>query len=314
MSTAHSENTALITHGDCLNHIMPHGHPEQVARLNAVSDALEGKPLLRIDAPLATDAQVARAHPQTHLDRLRADAPQKGMAPLDPDTWMSPGSLNAALRGAGGAVQGVDMVMAGEVRNVFVATRPPGHHAESELAMGFCLLGTVAIAAKHALEHHGLARVAIVDFDVHHGNGTQDLVQDDARILFCSTHQMPLFPGTGDPSETGIANNVVNVALSDGTGSTAFRQAMETHILPAVDAFQPELILISAGFDAHRDDPLAGLNLTEADFAWATTKICALAAAHASGRVVSCLEGGYELPALGCSAAAHVDALIAAGG
>jgi acetoin utilization deacetylase AcuC-like enzyme len=179
--------------------------------------------------------------------------------------------------------------------------------------MGFCLLGTVAIAAKHALEQHGLARVAIVDFDVHHGNGTQDLVQDDARILFCSTHQMPLFPGTGHPRETGIAHNVINVALPDGTGSQMFRRAFETQILPAVDAFAPQLILISAGFDAHRDDPLAGLNLTEEDFAWATTAICALAATHAEGRVVSCLEGGYDLPALGRSAAAHVDALIGVG-
>ncbi|MCZ4352485.1 histone deacetylase family protein [Roseovarius aestuarii] len=304
--------TALITHADCLNHIMPDGHPEQVARLQHVLDALADKPLMRVEAPLATEAEVLRAHPQAHLDRLRASLPRKGLAPLDPDTWMSPASLNAALRGVGGAVRAVDMVMAGEARNAFVATRPPGHHAEEQMPMGFCLLGTVAIAAKHALEHYGLDRVAIVDFDVHHGNGTQDLVQNDERILFCSTHQMPLFPGTGDPSETGIAGNVVNVALSGGAGSAAFRRALETQVLPAVDAFAPQLILISAGFDAHQDDPLAELNLTDDDFGWVTHAICALAATHASGRVVSCLEGGYDLSALACASAIHVDALMAA--
>lgn len=305
--------TALITHPDCLTHITPEGHPERVARLEHVLAALDGKALLRCEAPLASDDQLLRAHPQAHLDRIRATAPANGMAQIDADTWMSSGSLNAALRAAGGAAQGVDMVMDGSARNAFVAMRPPGHHAETSTPMGFCLFGSVAIAAKHALEHHGLSRVAIVDFDVHHGNGTQDLVEGDPRILFCSTHQMPLYPGTGHPSETGCDNNVVNVALPDGAGGQAFRRAFDAEIKPALDAFAPELILISAGFDAHRADPLAGLNLVEEDFAWATQAICALAATHAEGRVVSCLEGGYDLTALARSAAAHVDALIAAG-
>lgn len=306
--------TALITHSDCLQHINPQGHPEQVARLEHVLAALAGKSLVRVDAPLAEDAHLLRAHPKAHIDAIRAAAPASGLVLLDADTSMSPGSLAAALRAAGGAVHAVDMVMAGDVRNAFVACRPPGHHAEKTTPMGFCLFGNVAIAAKHALEHHGLGRVAIVDFDVHHGNGTQDLCQDDPRILFCSTHQMPLFPGTGQPSETGCDGNVVNVALPEGAGSTAFRQVMEGQVLPAVDAFAPEMVFISAGFDAHRADPLAGLDLVEDDFAWATRRICDLADVHAGGRVVSSLEGGYDLKALAASAAAHVDALMARAG
>ncbi|UXX82642.1 histone deacetylase family protein [Roseovarius pelagicus] len=305
--------TALLTHPDCLKHINPDGHPEQVARLEHILAVLRDKELTRTDAPLAEDALLMLAHPKAHVDALRAAAPTEGRVQLDADTSMSPGSLNAALRGVGGAVKAVDMIMAGEVRNAFVACRPPGHHAERSTPMGFCLFGTVAIAAKHALEHHGLARVAIVDFDVHHGNGTQDLCQDDPRILFCSTHQMPLYPGTGHPSETGCDGNVLNVALADGAGSAAFRQAMERQILPAVAAFAPEMVFISAGFDAHRADPLAGLNLIEDDFAWATEKICDLADVHAGGRIVSSLEGGYDLRALAASTATHVDVLIARG-
>jgi len=302
--------TALVTHPDCLNHITPEGHPEQVARLEHVLAALAGKDLLREEAPLADDALLLRVHPAAHLDAIRAAAPQAGAAALDADTWMSPGTLNAALRTAGGAARAVDLVMAGTAQNAFVATRPPGHHAETATPMGFCLFGNVAAAAKHALDRHGLSRVAIVDFDVHHGNGTQDLVQDDARILFCSTHQMPLYPGTGDPSDTGPHGTVLNVALAEGAGGQAFRQEMEAQVLAAVDAHAPEMIFISAGFDAHRADPLAGLNLVEADFAWATQAICDLADRHAKGRVVSCLEGGYDLAALASSAAAHVDVLI----
>ncbi|QIE45439.1 histone deacetylase family protein [Pseudohalocynthiibacter aestuariivivens] len=305
--------TALLTHPDCLKHINPDGHPEQVARLEHILAVLRDKELTRTDAPLAEDALLMLAHPKTHVDAIRAAAPTEGRVQLDADTSMSPGSLNAALRGVGGAVKAVDMIMAGEVRNAFVACRPPGHHAERSTPMGFCLFGTVAIAAKHALEHHGLARVAIVDFDVHHGNGTQDLCQDDPRILFCSTHQMPLYPGTGHPSETGCDGNVLNVALADGAGSAAFRQAMERQILPAVAAFAPEMVFISAGFDAHRADPLAGLNLIEDDFAWATEKICDLADVLAGGRIVSSLEGGYDLRALATSTATHVDVLIARG-
>ncbi|MBZ8118137.1 histone deacetylase family protein [Roseovarius sp. LXJ103] len=302
--------TALVTHPDCLNHKTPEGHPEQVARLEYVLAALKGKDMLREEAPLASDELLLRVHPAAHLDAMRKASPETGRALLDADTWMSPGTLNAALRAAGGAARAVDMVMAGSVGNAFVATRPPGHHAEAATPMGFCIFGNVAAAAKHALDHHGLARVAIVDFDVHHGNGTQDLVQNDARILFCSTHQMPLYPGTGDPSETGAHGTVLNVALPDGAGGAVFRQVMEGQILPAVDVFAPEMIFISAGFDAHRADPLAGLNLVEADFAWATQAICDLADRHCGGRVVSCLEGGYDLAALASSAAAHVDILI----
>lgn len=305
--------TALITHPDCLNHVTPEGHPECVARLSHVLAALEGKDLLRVEAPLASEDDLLRVHPQRHIDRVRSAEPAQGQVALDADTWMSPGSYRAALRCAGGAVRGVDMVLGGEVQNAFVATRPPGHHAETETTMGFCLFGNVAIAAKHALDHHGLSRVAIVDFDVHHGNGTQDLVQDDARILFCSSQQVPLWPGSGMAHETGPHDTLVNVPLAPDTGSAGFRAAMTQDILPRVDAFAPELLLISAGFDAHRADPLAGLALETADFAWATDALCALAAHHAGGRVLSCLEGGYGLHALAESAATHVDALIRAG-
>lgn len=300
--------TALITHAACLDHVTPPGHPEQVARLDAVLGALEGMDLVRLDAPLAAEDDILRAHPKAHLATVRAAAPSEGWRSLDADTHMSVGTLEAAFRAAGGVVRAVDLVMAGEVGNAFAAVRPPGHHAERETAMGFCFFGSVAVAAKHALDFHGLKRVAIVDFDVHHGNGTQDLVEDDPRILFCSSHQMPLYPGTGAADETGVGN-VVNVPLADGAGSAVFRAAYERQILPAVDAFKPELLLISAGFDAHRSDPLAGVMLDEADFAWVTEKLCDLADKHCGGRVVSALEGGYDLEALGVSARAHVEVL-----
>ena len=244
---------------------------------------------------------------------IRAAVPVSGLRSLDPDTHMSPGSFNAAMRGVGGNVKAVDMVLAGEVSNAFVACRPPGHHAEKSTAMGFCLFGNVAIAAKYALDHHGLNRVAIIDFDVHHGNGTQDLVWDYRRIFFASTHQMPLYPGTGAPSETGAHNNILNVPLDPGTGGTVFRQKMRDLVLPAVEAFQPEMIFVSAGFDAHRDDPLANLNLIEDDFTWATQAICDLADRVAGGSIVSTLEGGYDLEALAASAVAHVRVLMERG-
>ncbi|WP_113912074.1 histone deacetylase family protein [Roseovarius dicentrarchi] len=305
--------TALLSHADCLDHEVPRDHPERPGRLRAVLRALEGRDLLRLDAPQADDAAILRVHPQAYLDALTTAAPGEGFAAIDGDTWLSPGTLNAARRGVGGAIRAVDLVMDGTAQNAFVATRPPGHHAERSTAMGFCYFGSVAAAARHAQDHHGLARVAIVDFDVHHGNGTQDLVQDVPGIAFLSVHQMPLFPGTGDPSERGAFGNVVNVPLQAGDGSAAFRAVMERAILPALDAFAPELLLISAGFDAHRDDPLASLDLDEDDFAWVTEKLCDLADAHAQGRVVSCLEGGYSLRALANSVAAHVDVLIARG-
>jgi len=302
-------STALLTHPDCARHETPPGHPEQVARLAAVLDALADADLVRRAAPLAADDDILRVHPPGYLNTVKEAEPEEGWAAFDGDTFLSPGSVAAAYRAVGAAVTAVDMVMAGEVANAFCAVRPPGHHAEHGTAMGFCLFGTVAIAAKHALDHHGLSRVAIVDFDVHHGNGTQDLVEADGRILFCSTHQMPLYPGTGARHETGAHNTVVNIPLGNGSDGRDFRALVTTGILPRIDAFQPELILISAGFDAHRDDPLAGVELVEADFEWITERLCDLADTHAGGKVVSCLEGGYDLAALGRSARAHVDVL-----
>ena len=300
--------TALISHEACLGHITPPGHPEQVARLDAVLGALENMSLQRVVAPMAADDDILRAHPQAHMDVIRAAAPTEGWRSLDADTHMSVGTLEAAYRAAGGVVRAVDMVLGGHVGNAFAAVRPPGHHAERETAMGFCFFGSVAIGAKHALDHHGLKRVAILDFDVHHGNGTQDLVEDDARILFCSSHQSPLYPGTGAADETGVGN-VLNVPMPDGAGSKTFRDVWDRVVLPRVDVFKPELILISAGFDAHKADPLAGMMLEAGDFAWVTRRICDLADLHCNGRVVSALEGGYDLGALGASAVAHVGVL-----
>ncbi len=301
--------TALITHDDCLEHLTPRGHPERVARLEVVLKALAGKDLNRFKAPLAEDEDLLRVHPRAHLDRIATAEP----GALDADTFMSEGSHRAALRAAGANVMAVDMVMAGDVANAFAAVRPPGHHAEREKPMGFCLFGNVAIAAKRLLDHHGLSRVAIVDFDVHHGNGTQDLLWDEARVLFASTHEMPLYPGSGAITERGAHGNILNAPLKAGTDGPAFRKVMEREVLPALEKFEPEFLLISAGFDAHAADPLAGLNLTEADFAWVTHALCDLADKHCGGRVVSTLEGGYDLDALAASAAAHVDVLMERG-
>lgn len=305
--------TALLTHPDCLGHLTPPGHPERVGRLEAVLAAL-GAPrfdaLRREEAPLADEADILRCHPQTYIDALRAAVPEAGFVPLDADTHLSPGSFRAALRAAGAVTRAVDMVVAGGAANAFCAIRPPGHHAEAETPMGFCLFGNVAIAAKRALDHHGLARVAVVDFDVHHGNGTQDLLWDEGRALFVSTHQSPLWPGSGARHETGAQGNVLNVPLPPGTDGRGFRAAVESMVLPALEDFAPELVLVSAGFDAHARDPLAQMRLTEADFAWITREICTLAARHAGGRVVSALEGGYDLDALAASVAAHVGALM----
>lgn len=300
--------TYLITHPDCHAHENPPGHPEQVARLRYVLDALGPLGLKTLNAPLVADDDLLRVHPRAHIDNIRDAAPDQGWISLDSDTHMCPGTLTAALRAAGAAVMAVDRVMAGG-GNAFVAMRPPGHHAERETPMGFCFFGNIALAAKHALDHHGLDRVAIVDFDVHHGNGTQDLVEGDARIFFASTHQMPLYPGTGHAHEPGGYGNVLNAPLPDGAGSREFRRVMERSVLPAIDRFSPQFLLISAGFDAHRADPLAGMELTTDDFAWVTEQICDLADKHAQGRVVSCLEGGYDLEALAASALAHVTVL-----
>ena len=300
--------TALITHKACYDHVTPPGHPEQVARLDAVLGALDGLGLTQVAAPMAAADDLLRCHSQHHLDEIEAAVPAEGWRSLDADTHMSVGTLEAAYRAAGGVVRAVDLVMAGDAQNAFAAVRPPGHHAERETAMGFCFFGSVAVAAKHALEFHGLKRVAIVDFDVHHGNGTQDLLEEDDRILFCSSHQSPLWPGTGAAHETGVGN-VLNVPLAVGAGSAAFRAAYEAQVFPRVEAFKPELLLISAGFDAHADDPLANMELVDEDFAWVTSRLCDLADAHCSGRVVSALEGGYDLDALGRAARAHVEVL-----
>ena len=301
--------TRVYHHADCMGHVTPPGHPEQVARLAAVERGLSDLPVERHEAPIAADDEVLRCHPAAYLAKLRRAIPTEGWVALDGDTILSPGSLTAALRAVGGIAAAVDAVMAGQAQNAFVAGRPPGHHAETATAMGFCLFGTVAIAAKRLLDHHGLSRVAIVDFDVHHGNGTQDLLWDEPRILFASTHQMPLYPGTGRADERGAHGNILNHPLRAGTGSAAMRAAYDGHILPALEAFAPEFLLISAGFDAHSADPLASLEWQAEDYAWLTRRLCDLADRHANGRIVSTLEGGYDLAALQASVAAHVGVL-----
>ncbi len=308
--------TLLLGHSDCLLHRNPAGHPERVERLVAVNDELDGAAysgLIREDAPLVEDEAILRVHPEAYLRKLEKNTPQEGLLPLDADTVLGPHTLVAARRAAGAIVRAVDQVMDGAVRNGFCAVRPPGHHAETSTPMGFCYLGTVVIGARHALDVHNLERVAIVDFDVHHGNGTQDLVWEDERILFASTHQMPLYPGSGARNERGKFGQIVNAPLSAGADGVVFRQVMEDVVLPAVDAHKPQMIFISAGFDAHADDPLASLNLVEEDFAWATGRICDLAEKHCNGRVVSTLEGGYDLPALASSVGAHVKVLMERG-
>jgi len=309
--------TALYMHDDCLHHVTPPGHPERVERLEAIAQALTAAvfdALDRREAPLAARPDLLLCHPGSHLDRVVAAVPEEGWVSLDADTHLSPGSYQAALRAVGGNIAAVDAVLAGEIANAFVACRPPGHHAETETAMGFCLFGNVAIAARHAMDRHGLTRVAIVDFDVHHGNGTQDLMWTEERALFVSSHQMPLFPGTGDAHETGAHDNIVNVPLAPMTGGAEMRRAYETEILPALLDYRPELMLISAGFDAHAADPLANLNWTDGDFAWVTERLCDVAEDTCDGRVVSTLEGGYDLDALATSAAAHVRVLMERGG
>ncbi len=305
--------TLIIENPQGLEHDTPPGHPEQAARLKAVSEALATPAFDRAKretAPEALRADITQAHPEAYVDAIEAAIPQEGRSALDADTYASPGSRGAALRGVGGCIAAVDAVLDGHATNAFVATRPPGHHAERDRAMGFCLFGNIAIAAKHALERRGLSRVAIVDFDVHHGNGTQDILWDEPRALFISSHQMPLFPGTGAPTERGASGNVRNVPLSPGTGGTEMRAAYEAQVFPFLRTFEPEMILISAGFDAHAADPLANLNWTEEDFVWVTRGLCDLADELCGGRVVSTLEGGYDLPALAASVAAHVTELM----
>jgi acetoin utilization deacetylase AcuC-like enzyme len=306
--------TLFITHPDCIAHDPGAGHPESPARLSAVVEAMEEpqfRTLIRREAPLGRKSDAARIHGERFVEAVLASVPENGHAALDPDTILSRKSGEAALRAIGAITSAVDAVLAGEANNAFCAVRPPGHHAEPDRPMGFCLFNSVAIAARHAQAAGGLGRVAIVDFDVHHGNGTQAVAEDDPSLFFASSHQFPYYPGTGAADETGLGN-VVNVPLPAGTGSASFRRAYESRILPALDAFAPELVLVSAGFDAHRADPLAGLELEEPDFAWVTSRLMEAAQRHAQGRLVSILEGGYDLKALAGSAAAHVEALMKA--
>jgi acetoin utilization deacetylase AcuC-like enzyme len=306
--------TLLLTHPACLEHDTGYGHPERADRLRAVDDALAApafKKLMREQAPLADLAAIERLHPEAYVEMVRAAIPKHDHAWLDPDTVVSPGSWEAALRATGATLYAVDQVMAGKIDNAFCAVRPPGHHAEPSRAMGFCLFNSVAVAALHARAKHGAKRVAVVDFDVHHGNGTQAAFWTDKDLFYGSTHQMPLFPGTGALDETGVGN-ICNAPLAPGDDGKDFRAAWESRILPALDAFAPDFLLVSAGFDAHLKDPLAQLRLIEPDFAWVTEKLLEAAAKHTGGRLVSTLEGGYDLDALASSTAVHVATLMGA--
>jgi acetoin utilization deacetylase AcuC-like enzyme len=302
----------LYTHPACLQHDPGPGHPESPARLAAVLRALDHDrfaALDRVEAPRASREQLLRVHRAAHVERILDAAPVSGTLRLDEDTVISPGSAEAALRAAGAVVAAVDAVLAGDAGHAFCAVRPPGHHAMPERAMGFCLFDNVAVAAAHALAAHALKRVAIVDFDVHHGNGSQAIFEREPRVLYVSSHQSPLYPETGRENEHGVGN-IVNGCLSAGDGSYAFRELWDGLLLPRLHAFRPQLVLVSAGFDAHRDDPLAELQLGSEDYAWLTAKLVELAHRHAGGRLVSALEGGYDLAALATCTAAHVGELM----
>jgi acetoin utilization deacetylase AcuC-like enzyme len=302
----------LFTHPSTHAHETPPGHPERVERITAVEKAFLSSAfgtLTRAEAPLGKDEDIGRAHDANYVQMIRNAAPKQGWSQLDPDTFMSPGSLEAALRGVGAAVAAVDAVFKKEAVNVFCAMRPPGHHAETRRAMGFCLFNNAAIAAHYARARFSAERVAVVDFDVHHGNGTQDIFWSDANLFYGSTHQMPFYPGTGARSETGVGN-IFNAPLRAGDGGRVFREAMRSVILTALDKFAPDLIIISAGFDAHYNDPLGGLELTEDDFVWATLELMQAADKHCGGRVVSVLEGGYDLATLASCVSTHVQTLM----
>jgi acetoin utilization deacetylase AcuC-like enzyme len=309
--------TLLYMHPSSLEHDTGPGHPESIGRMRAIIAILEREErkgalvgLERREARRATREQLERVHTARYIDAVLGAEPESGHVRLDPDTVMSPGSAEAGLRAAGAAVAAVDALLGGGADNAFCALRPPGHHAEAERAMGFCLFNSVAVGARQALEVHGLESVSIFDFDVHHGNGTQHIFEREPRVQYLSAHQWPLYPGTGAREETGVGN-IVNRPLPAGTGSKEWRRVVEADILPAIDAFAPALIMISAGFDAHRADPLAMLELVEDDYAWVTTALVQLARKHCGGRVVSVLEGGYDLTALANSALAHLNVLRA---
>tara|TARA_R110002096_G_scaffold72077_4_gene171987 strand:+ start:90 stop:1022 length:933 start_codon:yes stop_codon:yes gene_type:complete len=308
--------TRIISSKSGFNHRIPPAHAEQPARLQSVLDALSAAPLDRIerrDAPRADRAALERVHDRAHVDRVFASEPDDdSLVGLDWDTFMTRGSLEAALCGAGAGLAGVDAVMAGEAEAIFCAIRPPGHHAERARPMGFCLFNNIAVAAMHALETHGLARVAILDIDVHHGNGSQELAELEPRVFFASIHQSPLYPGTGMAHETGLNGNVLNVPVPDRTDGATWRARIEQEIIPALRAFAPEMLLVSAGFDAHADDPLGGLLLGDADFGWAGGRLAELVQEIGHNRLVCMMEGGYDLPALGRSAAAFVQSLAEA--
>jgi len=305
--------TLYITHPRGLGHDMGYGHPEQPQRLRAIEEALGAEPfqmLLREQAARGTAEQIFRVHPESYVRTLEEAAPREGIVQLDADTAMSTGTWEACMHAVGAACQAVDAVMSRQAANAFVAMRPPGHHAETATPMGFCFFNNAAIAARHAKAAHGAERVAIVDFDVHHGNGSQEIFWNDGSVMYASTHQMPLYPGTGAKGETGAHGTIVNAPLRAGDEGEQFRDAMSSVVLKRLDAFAPDLIIVSAGFDAHRRDPLAQLGLVEADFAWATRQLLDVAEKRSGGRLVSVLEGGYDLDALGKSVAAHVSALM----
>jgi acetoin utilization deacetylase AcuC-like enzyme len=304
--------TYLFTHRECLFHDTGDGHPERADRLRSVIHKLDlddFPDLDRQDAPLATRQMLALAHTTTYLDHIEKMAPTSGIIALDPDTKMSPGSHSAALRAAGAVCAAIDAVMSEKAANAFCATRPPGHHAEADKAMGFCLYNNIAIGAKYAREKYGLERVAVIDFDVHHGNGTQSIFETDENLFYGSTHQSPYYPGTGFASETGVGN-IFNVPLAAGDGWLKFKAAMNNIILPALEKFNPQLVLVSAGFDAHEKDPLADINLTAEDYEWITGELIRIADKCCDGRIVSTLEGGYDLDGLADGVNAHVKALL----
>ena len=305
--------TLLVTHPAGLNHLTGAGHPERPDRLRAVEQALEAEKfqmLTRVQAPEADIESIAMCHPRDLVEEIRDASPKEGIVRIDADTVMSPGSYEAAIRAVGGAMMAVDEVMTKKADNAFVAMRPPGHHAETVRPMGFCLFNSIAIAARHARQKYGIERVAILDFDVHHGNGTQEIFWSDPSVMYCSTHEMPLYPGTGAKTERGNHDNIVNAPLRAGDDGVPFKEAFESLLIPRLRTFSPGLVMISAGFDAHTRDPLANLNLVEDDFSWVTRRLMEIADETADGRVVSLLEGGYDLQGLARSVDGHVTALM----